>query len=79
MDLEGVILNEISQNEKDKQHDFTHKVESKKNINKNPTNEETKSRIRPINTENKLMVAREEEGGTKWLKKSGRHRLPVIE
>lgn len=37
-------------------------------------------RIRPIDTENKLMFARAEEGGkwAKWVKVSGRYRLLVM-
>ena len=38
-------------------------------------------RIRPINTENKLIVARGKRGGrrAKCMKGTGRHRLPVME
>lgn len=49
-------------------------------MNKKKKNKEGKSR--PINTENKLMVAKEKRGG-RWAKmgeaKCGRHRLPVME
>ena len=42
---------------------------------------QTKRRNRPINTENKLMVARRQwmEGETAWVKESGTYRLPVTE
>ena len=42
-------------------------------------NEPQKSRNRPINTENTLIVAREKGVGrwAKWVKESGRYRLPV--
>lgn len=49
---------------------------------KNKTNEQTtQNRDRLIDTENKLMGARGEEGGrwAKWVKGSGRDRLPVME
>ena len=41
----------------------------------------TKSRIRPINTKNKLVVAakKEAEGWAKLVKESERYRLPVRE
>ena len=44
-------------------------------------NEQTKSRIRPINTENKLMVARGKRGGEMCKMGEGewRYRLPVME
>jgi len=40
-----------------------------------------KSRKRPINTEDKWMVARAEGAGgwAKWVKGSERYRLPVME
>jgi len=47
----------------------------------NKTNEQTKSRNRPKNTENNLMVARGEEVGewAKQMKKSRRYKLLVME
>ena len=44
-------------------------------------NKQTNSRIRPINTENKLTVARWKgvRGWTKKIKGNGRYRLPVME
>ena len=50
---------------------------------KTKTDEQTnkiRSRNKPINIENKLMVARGTEvgGGSKWLKGSGRYRIPVM-
>ena len=41
-------------------YDFTHMWNLKKK--KTQMNKQTKNRIRPINTENKLMVSRGEEG-----------------
>ena len=50
-------------------------------FNKNLFNKQTKDKNRPINTENKLIVARREEGGgmAKWVKGSETYRLPVME
>ena len=52
-----------------------------KNKTKQKTNEQTKIRIRPINTENKLLVARGEVGGGmgKMGKVEWRYRLLVME
>ena len=45
---------------------------------KNKVHKQTKSRNRPITTDNKLMFARGEGGGrwAKWMKGDGRYRLP---
>lgn len=57
LDLEDMTLNEISQNrERQIPYHFTHMWNLKTKMNKT-------SRIQPINTENKLMVAREEVVG----------------
>lgn len=57
-------------------YDFTPMWNLKKQMNK-----QRKSRIRAINTENKLMVARGKGRGgwAKWMKGNGRNRLPVME
>jgi len=75
MVLEGIILSETNQTEKDKDHMTSFVCGNLK------TNELKKSRIRPINTENKLKVARG-KGIRKWAKQvkgSGRYRFPVME
>ena len=54
MDLEGIMLSEISQTEKGKYCMIPLMSNLKTQMNK----QTTKSRIRPKNTENKLMVAR---------------------
>jgi len=47
---------------------------------KNKTDEQTKSRTRPINTENKLKVARGEgRGVSKKGEENGRYRLLIME
>ena len=52
-------------------YDFTHMWNLKQKAKQ--MNKQTKSRIRPINTENKLMVARGERVGlwAKWVKGVG--------
>ena len=67
MDLEDIMLSEVSQTQKDKYHmiSFICGIEKTKQMNKQ------KSRKRPTDTENKVMVARGEEGGTKWVKGTG--------
>ena len=52
--MDGITLNEISENEIAKYHMISFILGIYK------TNVQTKSRNRPINTENKLMVARGE-------------------
>ena len=70
MDLEGIMLSEIIQTEKDKHHDFTHMWNLKQT-----------AESEPVSMENKLMVARGKDGGGmgKRVKRSGRYRLPVAE
>ena len=53
MDLEGSMLNKIRQTEKDKYHI----ISIISGVLKNNNNKQTTGRIRPINTENNLMVA----------------------
>lgn len=50
-------------------------------ILKKQVNKQTKSTIRLINTDNKLMVAAGKWLGVwaKWVKASGRYNLPVME
>lgn len=61
-------------------HTHTPSTPNKMNF-KNVYSKQTKSRLRSINIENKLTVARGKEGEywAKWPKASGTHRLPVVE
>ena len=52
MDLEGIVLSEISQRQKDKSYDITYMWNLKNKINK-------QNRNRLTNTENKWMVSRQ--------------------
>jgi len=56
MDLQGIMLSEISQTEKGKYHMISLHVDSKKTKETNKIN-------RLLNTENKLVVAKEKVGG----------------
>ena len=59
---------------------LTIRILSLPGIGRGQMNKQTESRIRCVNTENKLRVARGEEGRMgKWVKGSGTHRLPVRE
>ena len=60
MDLEGIMLREISQKQKNKYCTISY-VESKKQMNK-------QNRNRLLDTESKLVVARGEGGGEKRKK-----------
>ena len=60
MNLEGVMQSQISQTKKDKCYMILGMCEIS----------ETKNRIRPINTENKLMVARGKGAGG-WVSEMG--------
>ena len=64
MDLEGIILSEMGQTEKDKNHmiPLICGIRKTKQMNEH-TN---KSRIRPINIEKKLMVAGGKMGERQW-------------
>ena len=60
MDLEGIVLSEISQTEKDR----CHMILPICGIEKNKTNEQTNQQTnRFINTKNKLVVVRGGRGG----------------
>ena len=77
MDLEGIMLSEISQTEKKTPHDFTYMWNLE-----NKTNEHTKqNRNRLIDTENKLVVARGDGGWwgmNKTDEENYRYKLPDI-
>ena len=55
MDLKGVMLSETGQSEKDKYYMISLMCGNQKT---KQVNKQTKGRVRPINTDNKLMVAR---------------------
>ena len=50
-------------------------------MNEQTNKKQAKGRTRPVNTENKLMVAGGEEvgGWAKWVKGSRRYKVPVLE
>ena len=74
MDLEIVILSEVSQTEKDKYH----MISLIHGILKNGTNEFIYKTNRLIDVENKLMVTKDKAGGINWECGINRYTLQYI-
>ena len=72
MDLEGIVLNEISQTEEDKYCMLSPVYESKKK--KNPENQKIQA--------HRLVVARDGEGWgggwIKWMEVDKRYKIPAV-
>ena len=62
MELESIMLSEISQSEKEKKHDFTHMWNSRNKANEQREEKRGRGKSRNRLIENKLMITRMELG-----------------